>query len=373
MIQAELQSQLGRKDETFQLWQDKVDIAARSRWQEELEAAVDKAVFFITIVTPTSVASEHCRFEIDSFIAREAALGRRDLMFPLVCITVPELEDDAVARCHPVLRLINERQYVDWRENRFRDANSPELRIEIARFCQRIAQTLRRRAAAQNAAPGAQQRSMATGSAGGRRRSFKTRQLLLALGVGVAGAGGLGGWETWQKRRQEQGKQEQVPVQYAARDQAGREGNTGDKAARDQAFRDQALRDQATRDQAARDQAAMQERLRNINALLGVGLDAGSRRWTTLASATTCYSNATTTYDVSYADGHITWTSGGGDVDQEVIQTVTEQMMLTSTVSSEHRSGRAEVIGTSWEYRSAGDRLSVNRNGRFAFRLRRCD
>src|SRR5262249_16107367 len=92
-IQRELSGQLGRSMKTFRLWQDKEAITAGKLWEAELKMAVGQAVFFIPIVTPTAVRSQYCRFEFDAFLAREAELGRDDLVFPILYIKVPELDD----------------------------------------------------------------------------------------------------------------------------------------------------------------------------------------------------------------------------------------------------------------------------------------
>jgi hypothetical protein len=142
-IQGELRGQLGRTAKTFRLWQDKEAIPSGTLWQSEIENAAAQSVFFIPIITPTVVASPYCRFELESFLAREAALGRNDLVFPILYIDVPGLEDVA-ERSDPVLSLIAKRQYVDWREFRYLDVNSTEVRREVGRFCADIRDALQR-------------------------------------------------------------------------------------------------------------------------------------------------------------------------------------------------------------------------------------
>jgi TIR domain len=70
-IQGELRGQLGRTAKTFRLWQDKEAIPSGTLWETEIKNAVGQAVFFIPIITPTVVASRYCRFELESFLARE--------------------------------------------------------------------------------------------------------------------------------------------------------------------------------------------------------------------------------------------------------------------------------------------------------------
>jgi formylglycine-generating enzyme required for sulfatase activity len=143
-IQRELRAQLGRSMRTFRLWQDKEAIAAGKVWESEIKAAVSQSVFFIPIITPTVVGSQYCRFELEAFLAREAALGRDDLVFPILYIRVLALEDSAHLQKDPVLSIIAKRQYVDRREFRLRDVNSTEVKEAVERLCANICDALRR-------------------------------------------------------------------------------------------------------------------------------------------------------------------------------------------------------------------------------------
>jgi WD40 repeat protein len=137
-IQRELRGQLGRSVKTFRLWQDKQAIAAGKLWETEIKTAIAQSVFFIPIITPTVVKSPHCRFELEAFLSREASLGRNDLLFPILYIKVPQLEDEGHRRNEAVLSIIGSRQYVDWREFRHRDLGSTEVKQAIERFCANI-------------------------------------------------------------------------------------------------------------------------------------------------------------------------------------------------------------------------------------------
>jgi hypothetical protein len=143
-IQGELRGQLGRTAKTFRLWQDKEAIPAGTLWEAEIKTAVEQSVFFIPIITPTVVASPYCKFELESFLAREAALDRHDLVFPILYIDVPALEDPVRRQNDPVLSLIAKRQYVDWREFRHLDVNSTEVKRQVERFCSHIRDALHR-------------------------------------------------------------------------------------------------------------------------------------------------------------------------------------------------------------------------------------
>ena len=141
-IHRELSAQLGRSKATFRLWQDQAAIAPGKLWETEINAAVDQAVFFIPIVTPRAVNSKYCKFEFGAFLAREKELGRNDLVFPILYISVPALENEAKWRGDPVLSTIALRQYVDWRALRHLDVQTTAVREQIERLCSKIVEAL---------------------------------------------------------------------------------------------------------------------------------------------------------------------------------------------------------------------------------------
>jgi len=143
-IQRELRGQLGRSARDFRVWQDKEAIAPGKLWESEITAAIAQSVFFIPIITPTAVRSDFCRLEFEAFLAREEALGRSDLIFPVLYIRVPALEDSTLWKADPMLSMIARRQYVDWRGFRHYDIYSTPVGEAIERFCSKIADALTR-------------------------------------------------------------------------------------------------------------------------------------------------------------------------------------------------------------------------------------
>jgi hypothetical protein len=141
-IQDELSAQLGRSKTTFRLWQDREAIAPGRLWESEIKTAVEQSVFFIPIVTPRAVNSNYCKFEFEAFLARERALGRTDLVFPILYVPVPALQNETQWRDHPVLSAIAKRQYVDWQTFRYSDVNTPAMREAVGRFCLKIVEAL---------------------------------------------------------------------------------------------------------------------------------------------------------------------------------------------------------------------------------------
>jgi hypothetical protein len=144
-IQHELSAQLGRSKTTFRLWQDTVAIAPGRLWESDIQTAVEQSVFFIPIVTPRAVNSEYCKFEFQAFLAREHAMGRSDLVFPILYVPVAALTNDAQWRNHPILSVIGKRQYVDWQSFRHVDVPTPAMREAIGHFCRNIVEALHSR------------------------------------------------------------------------------------------------------------------------------------------------------------------------------------------------------------------------------------
>ena len=140
-IQSELAAQLGRKRDNFSLWQDKFAIPHGALWQKTIAQAINQSAFFIPIITPRVVASPHCAFEFELFLAREQELGRDDLVFPILYIRVREL-DDGTWQQNPVLKIVKDRQYLDWRDYRTRKPSDQDVQDKIIEFCGNIANAL---------------------------------------------------------------------------------------------------------------------------------------------------------------------------------------------------------------------------------------
>jgi hypothetical protein len=141
-IGRELALRLGRDRRNFHLWQEEI-MNPGIDWKREIERRVQQAVFFIPIVTRRTVLSENWHFELDSFLARERALGRDDLVFPIYFIPVPELQDEAKSR-NPALSIMAKRQFVDWTPFRHFPISDSAFGVEIERFCGFVAEALRK-------------------------------------------------------------------------------------------------------------------------------------------------------------------------------------------------------------------------------------
>jgi hypothetical protein len=140
-IQEELRGQLGRTKIDFRLWQDKVSISQGELWEDNIKKAVAESVFFIPIITPTAVKSRYCKFEFETFLAREKELGRRNLVFPILYIPVPALMGDRW-REDALLTIIGSRQYEQWQSLRHLDPSSTEVALRVEKLCENITKAL---------------------------------------------------------------------------------------------------------------------------------------------------------------------------------------------------------------------------------------
>src|SRR5262249_29380650 len=83
-IERELRGQLGRSRAELRFRHSSEPFAPGRLWEDEIKAAIEQSVVFVPILTPFFVKSAHCRFELEAFLARGAALGRNDLIFPIL-------------------------------------------------------------------------------------------------------------------------------------------------------------------------------------------------------------------------------------------------------------------------------------------------
>jgi TIR domain len=141
-IQNELSAQLGRTHKDFRIWQDKSAISLGTLWEKQISQGISESVFFIPIITPRALRSQHCAYEFQSFLARESQLGRDDLVFPILYIPVAALEDEKLWRDEPILRIVGTRQYLDWRELRHHDPRSIEVQQKLEWYCRGITNAL---------------------------------------------------------------------------------------------------------------------------------------------------------------------------------------------------------------------------------------
>ena len=124
-------------NETIELFFDREDIQWGEEWKSRIEGSLATVAFFIPILTPRYFASAICRNEFNSFARRATDLGIEELLLPILYMDFPGLEDDDPA--DELVALVKKFQWVDWRELRFSDPNSPEYRRAVFSLASRLA------------------------------------------------------------------------------------------------------------------------------------------------------------------------------------------------------------------------------------------
>jgi hypothetical protein len=138
-IEEQLHMQLGRRVE---VWQDLNDIRVGTRWEREIQGGIRTSAFFIPVVTPNSIVSSGCAFEFKAFCEQERAIGRSDLIFPLIYVDVWRLRPEDIWNKNELRAMISERQYVDFTDFRDLPFDDTSVKQIIRRFCESIAAAL---------------------------------------------------------------------------------------------------------------------------------------------------------------------------------------------------------------------------------------
>ena len=79
-----LRGDLGERG--LQVWMDVEDILGGAKWQERVKRGIEACKAFVFVVSPDSVASEHCRAEL------EDALALNKLVIPVIYRDADEQE-----------------------------------------------------------------------------------------------------------------------------------------------------------------------------------------------------------------------------------------------------------------------------------------
>lgn len=134
---------------------DREDIKLGQKWQRRIEEALNEALFFIPILTPSFFNSQYCRAELRRFLERERKLGRDDLILPVYFVDAPLLNKEELRAGDDLALIISDRQRTDWRNLRHEPFTTPL----VGRTLEKLAIQIR------DALPQAQPRSARTASA----------------------------------------------------------------------------------------------------------------------------------------------------------------------------------------------------------------
>ncbi len=126
----------------FSIFQDTTHIEVGHQWRGRIVGSLDSCIILIPIVTPHYFKSSPCREEFERFLAREAQLGRDDLVLPIYYITCPQIENPKQWLDDPIAQELARRQREDWRPYRGRSINSRRTQDALTVLALRIAKLL---------------------------------------------------------------------------------------------------------------------------------------------------------------------------------------------------------------------------------------
>lgn len=140
-LSGEVRMQTG---EPFDIFQDRKDIVWGQQWQERINQSLDAVTFLIPIITPGFFKSKACREELERFLRREEELERGDLILPVYYVNCPLLRNKDKQENDKLAQVIAARQYADWRDLRFEDFTSSQIRKALATMAEQIVESLER-------------------------------------------------------------------------------------------------------------------------------------------------------------------------------------------------------------------------------------
>lgn len=109
------------------------------QWKDAIDGSLGNTSVLIPVMSPAFFQSKHCRQEVEIFLEYEKTMEATDLVRPIYFIECQEIETpDAFTKDEIVQTLVN-RQHSDWRDFRFADQTSLELKRAYTQLARRIA------------------------------------------------------------------------------------------------------------------------------------------------------------------------------------------------------------------------------------------
>jgi F-box protein 11 len=144
-LAGEVRVQLGRP---FEMFHDKSSLAWGDAWRRRIEESLDGASLLIPVITPGYFNSVECRREFERFVKKERELNRSDLILPIYYVEARVLNDENARAVDSVVKVVAEREYLDWRELRFEPLDHPDVQRTLARMALQMIARLEPAAAA---------------------------------------------------------------------------------------------------------------------------------------------------------------------------------------------------------------------------------
>lgn len=132
-LEQEIGTLIGR---SISIWQDVENIEWGQHWKKEITKGLAEAAFFIPVITPGYLRSEGCRDEFNAFLTYEKGRARNDLILPLMYVRPDEFDDPKSK--DEIVKVVLERQYVDWEPLRHIGDERIEYRQKLTILGKRI-------------------------------------------------------------------------------------------------------------------------------------------------------------------------------------------------------------------------------------------
>ncbi|WP_328692758.1 toll/interleukin-1 receptor domain-containing protein [Streptomyces phaeochromogenes] len=129
--------------EPLEIFLDEKSIEWGDTLRMRLDSALTGTTFLIPVVTPKFLKSQECRREVIKFAGHAASLGLEELLLPIHYANVPQLAQGTDGEpADEVVELIARRKWVDWRELRLEDEDSPAYRQAVHKLALRLAEII---------------------------------------------------------------------------------------------------------------------------------------------------------------------------------------------------------------------------------------
>lgn len=128
--------------ETIRLFLDKDALEWGDNWREKIDESLASVAFFIPVLAPRYFLSPECRSELQFFARRATRLGIKELILPLLYVSVPALDDEATK--DDLAKMVRNFHWEDWRDLRFADTTSERYRRGVSGLADRLVEANRR-------------------------------------------------------------------------------------------------------------------------------------------------------------------------------------------------------------------------------------
>jgi hypothetical protein len=142
-LKNELQQIYGKRQ--IAIFQDVAAIPPGAEWEKAIDEAIERATFFIPILTPAFVESEWCCREVKKFLEREKSLNEqypqlmeRSRLFPIRYIDYSNAEPFDIE----VIKALDARQQTNFTDLRMRSDTDAQVLDRLASIAQEMAQLL---------------------------------------------------------------------------------------------------------------------------------------------------------------------------------------------------------------------------------------